>query len=77
MPNMASAISLSIAIANSTSFLPGPTCDTVDVLPRTFPLPQTIALGDFIVFDSIGAYSCAVRTNFNGFLPDRFAIVGE
>lgn len=55
----------------------GPTCDTLDVLPRTFLLPGSIAAGDFIVFESIGAYSCAVRTNFNGFLPDRFAIVGE
>jgi ornithine decarboxylase len=55
----------------------GPTCDTLDVLPRTFLLPATIAAGDFIVFESIGAYSYAVRTNFNGFLPDRFAIVGD
>jgi ornithine decarboxylase len=55
----------------------GPTCDTLDVLPRPFPLPHTIAAGDYIVFDSIGAYSYAVRTNFNGFLPDRFAIVGD
>jgi len=47
----------------------GPSCDTVDVLPRPFLRPQTIAQGDFIVFDSLGAYSCAVRTNFNGFLP--------
>jgi len=55
----------------------GPTCDTIDVLPRPFALPHTIAAGDYIVFDSIGAYSCAVRTNFNGFHPDRFAIVGD
>ncbi|HEY3939110.1 MAG TPA: hypothetical protein VGL97_16885 [Bryobacteraceae bacterium] len=55
----------------------GPTCDTLDVLPRPLALPGTIAPGDFIVFDSIGAYSYAVRTNFNGFLPDRFAIVGD
>lgn len=55
----------------------GPTCDTLDVLPRPLMLPETIAPGDFIVFDSIGAYSYAVRTDFNGFLPDRFAIVGN
>lgn len=55
----------------------GPTCDTLDVLPRPFWLPDTITAGDFIVFDCIGAYSYAVRTNFNGFLPDRFAIVGD
>jgi len=55
----------------------GPTCDTLDVLPRPLMLPETIAPGHFIVFDSIGAYSYAVRTNFNGFMPDRFAIVGN
>jgi ornithine decarboxylase len=55
----------------------GPTCDTLDVLPRPLMLPETIAPGDFIVFESIGAYSYAVRTNFNGFLPDRWAIVGN
>jgi hypothetical protein len=40
--------------------------------PQRFLLPDTIALGDFVVFDSIGAYSYAVRTNFNGFLPGCF-----
>jgi ornithine decarboxylase len=55
----------------------GPTCDTLDVLPRPLMLPDTIGPGDFIVFDSIGAYSVAVRTTFNGFFPDRWAIVGN
>ena len=55
----------------------GPTCDTLDVLPRPLMLPEAIGPGDFIVFDSIGAYSVAVRTTFNGFFPDRWAIVGN
>jgi ornithine decarboxylase len=55
----------------------GPTCDTLDVLPRPLALPDDIAPGDFIVFDSIGAYSVAVRTNFNGFFPDSWAIAGN
>ena len=55
----------------------GPTCDTLDVLPRPLMLPESIEAGDFIVFDAVGAYSYAVRTNFNGFLPDRWAIVGN
>jgi ornithine decarboxylase len=54
----------------------GPTCDTLDTFPRPLRLPDSIAPGDYIVFDTIGAYSYAVRTNFNGFLPDRFAIIG-
>jgi ornithine decarboxylase len=55
----------------------GPTCDTLDVLPRPLSLPEEIAPGDFIVFESIGAYSVAVRTNFNGFFPDSWAIAGN
>jgi ornithine decarboxylase len=55
----------------------GPTCDTLDVLPRPLMLPETTGPGDFIIFDSIGAYSVAVRTTFNGFFPDRWAIVGN
>jgi ornithine decarboxylase len=55
----------------------GPTCDTLDVLPRPLPLPDDIAAGDYIVFESIGAYSVAVRTNFNGFYPDSWVIAGN
>jgi ornithine decarboxylase len=55
----------------------GPTCDTLDVLPRPLLLPENLAAGDFIVFESIGAYSVALRTNFNGFFPDNWAIAGN
>jgi ornithine decarboxylase len=40
-------------------------------------LPDTIAPGDFVVFTDVGAYSVAVRTDFNGFYPDSWAIVGN
>ncbi len=55
----------------------GPTCDTLDVLPRPLTLPENVAAGDFIVFEDIGAYSVAIRTNFNGFFPDSWAMVGN
>jgi len=55
----------------------GPTCDTLDVLPRPIMLPENIGPGDFIVFDAMGAYSVAVRTTFNGFFPDSWAIAGN
>ena len=55
----------------------GPTCDTLDVLPRPLMLPETIKPGDYIVVDAIGAYSVALRTNFNGFYPDIWAIIGN
>ncbi len=53
----------------------GPTCDTLDVLPKPLMLPENINAGDFIVVDAIGAYSIALRTAFNGFYPDNWAIV--
>lgn len=55
----------------------GPTCDTLDVLPRPLMLPADIKTGDHIVFDSMGAYTIAVRTTFNGFYPDTWVIVGS
>jgi ornithine decarboxylase len=55
----------------------GPTCDTLDVLPRPAMLPEGVKDGDFLLFDFMGAYSVAVRTTFNGFYPDSWAIVGE
>jgi ornithine decarboxylase len=55
----------------------GPTCDTLDVLPRPLMLPENIKPGDYIVVDAIGAYSVALRTTFNGFYPDSWAIVGN
>jgi ornithine decarboxylase len=55
----------------------GPTCDTLDVLPRPQMLPEGIGPGDYIVFDTIGAYSAAVRTTFNGFYPDNWVMIGN
>jgi ornithine decarboxylase len=55
----------------------GPTCDTLDVLPRPQMLPEGIGAGDFIVFDIMGAYSVAVRTTFNGFYPDNWVQIGN
>ena len=50
----------------------GPTCDTLDVLHYLIELPEDIAAGDWIEFQQLGAYSCALRTAFNGFYPDTF-----
>ena len=51
----------------------GPTCDSLDVLPRPFPLPVNIQCGDWIEFGNMGAYSLTNRTGFNGFYPNTFA----
>ena len=55
----------------------GPTCDTIDVLSRPMMLPHTIQQDDYIVFQTMGAYSVALRTGFNGFYPDDWAIIDE
>ena len=45
----------------------GPTCDSDDKLPGLIELPADIAVGDYIEFGSIGAYSLGGRSDFNGF----------
>ncbi|HVV27328.1 MAG TPA: hypothetical protein VHC40_05120 [Rhizomicrobium sp.] len=54
----------------------GPTCDSADVLPRPRMLPDTIAPGDFVLFESMGAYTVSSRSNFNGYYPDNWAVIG-
>ncbi|MCJ7557829.1 MAG: type III PLP-dependent enzyme [Gammaproteobacteria bacterium] len=51
----------------------GPTCDSLDVLPRPFYLPANIQRDDWIEFGNMGAYSLTNRTGFNGFYPNTFA----
>ena len=53
----------------------GPTCDSLDVLPQPYFLPEDIAEGDWIEIDQVGAYSNALVTRFNGLSPDTFVIV--
>jgi ornithine decarboxylase len=53
----------------------GPTCDSLDVLPQPYFLPEDISEGDWIEIDQVGAYSNALVTKFNGISPDTFVIV--
>ena len=55
----------------------GPTCDSLDVLPSTFDLPEDVREGDWIEIDQIGAYSFALATRFNGFHPETFVEVRD
>jgi ornithine decarboxylase len=55
----------------------GPTCDSADVLPRPQMLPDSIANGDFVLFDAMGAYTVSSRSPFNGYYPDSWAIVED
>jgi len=53
----------------------GPTCDSTDVLPSGFHLPEDACEGDWIEIAHIGAYSNALATHFNGFFPETFVAV--
>ena len=57
--------------------LNGPTCDSLDVLPKTFVLPDDAREGDWIEIDQLGAYSNALATRFNGFYPETFVEVHD
>jgi len=50
----------------------GPTCDSHDVLPTPFTLPEDVREGDWIEVGQVGAYSNALATGFNGFKPETF-----
>lgn len=43
----------------------GPTCDGADVVLQDYALPE-LALGDWLVFPSLGAYSLVGACKFNG-----------
>jgi ornithine decarboxylase len=45
----------------------GPTCDDLDRMAGPFELPSDVAWGDYIEIGMLGAYGCAMRTQFNGF----------
>lgn len=45
----------------------GPTCDSLDMMQGPFALPYDIGIGDWVIFENTGAYSIAMRSNFNGF----------
>lgn len=53
----------------------GPTCDSLDTIPKAFRLPSDVREGDWIEIDRVGAYSNALATDFNGFRPDTFVEV--
>lgn len=48
------------------SVIAGPTCDSIDVIYENISLPE-MEIGDLMVFESMGAYTTASASNFNGF----------
>lgn len=44
----------------------GPTCDGLDRIVEQCDLPE-LQLGDWLVFENMGAYTVAASSTFNGF----------
>jgi ornithine decarboxylase len=55
----------------------GPTCDDIDRMAGPFELPGDVGVGDYIEIGMLGAYGCAMRTQFNGFGVVDSAIVDD
>lgn len=57
----------------------GPTCDSLDVMPGPFFLPEDIEEGDYIEIGQMGAYSAALASPFNGFEhnPETISVSDE
>ena len=55
----------------------GPTCDSNDQLSQLADLPEDVGEGDWIEFSLLGAYSNALKTNFNGFAGCKFVDIEE
>ncbi len=51
----------------------GPTCDSSDVVARDQPLPE-LEIGELLIVPTMGAYTCASASNFNGL--DLARIIG-
>ena len=55
----------------------GPTCDDLDRMAGPFELPGDVNAGDYIEVGMLGAYGCAMRTQFNGFGVTESQIVDD
>jgi ornithine decarboxylase len=66
------------ASSEATEFtIYGPTCDGLDELGYPFVLPRDTRAGDWIEVGMLGAYAFSVRTDFNGFRPERAVWVAD
>ncbi len=56
------------------SVLAGPTCDSFDVLYENITLPE-LEIGDVIMFESMGAYTTASASTFNGYEKTNVIVI--
>ncbi|PAV16472.1 ornithine decarboxylase [Pyrrhoderma noxium] len=45
----------------------GPTCDSIDLVCPSTQLPESLAVGDWLAFENMGAYTVCAASQFNGF----------
>lgn len=55
----------------------GPTCDSIDSMPGPHWLAADVADGDWVEVGMMGAYSCALRTDFNGFAAAQTVLLDD
>jgi len=63
-PNFLEDYSSDVLLYPSTIY--GPTCDSIDVVLRDFPMPE-LEIDDFFYWENMGAYTIAASATFNGF----------
>lgn len=54
--------------------LAGPTCDSVDVIARDYPMPA-LRVGDVVVSPMMGAYTSVTASGFNGIDPTPVVVI--
>lgn len=47
----------------------GPTCDSMDCILKLTHLPQNLDVGDWLVYENMGAYTLCASSTFNGLAP--------
>ena len=53
--------------------LAGPTCDSIDVIARDYPMP-VLDVGDVVVSPLMGAYTTVTASRFNGIAPTPIVV---
>jgi ornithine decarboxylase len=57
-----------------TSTIAGPTCDSIDILYENIALPE-LEIGDILMFESMGSYTIASASTFNGIPKPRVVMI--
>lgn len=53
----------------------GPTCDGLDCITTSCEMPVAVDVGDWIYFDTVGAYTLCAASSFNGFDTHKTDVV--